>query len=177
MLPTKALTAPSPHTDAAKALIDKIRALREEIPRFTTAGMNDARLTNGVQVPEKFMESASVAVQNSARLEQAGGADANTLRDAYAYAIAFDPVVEELLALARFVAHSIRVQRGAAGVCALDVYSLAKRIARREGGAELRPFVDDMRRKLKKPGRPRKASSDPVNPATVPPSAPPENKV
>ncbi|HEX6083853.1 MAG TPA: hypothetical protein VF266_04965 [Thermoanaerobaculia bacterium] len=171
---TKSATAPSPHTEAAKALIDKIRALRDEIPRFTTDGMANARLLNGLQVPEKFVESASAAVQNSSRLEQAGGADANTLRDAYAYAIAFDPVVEELLALAKFVAHSIRVQRSAAGVCALDVYALSKRIASREGGAELKPFVDDMRRKLNKTGKPRKASSDPVLPATVPPSAPPK---
>ena len=175
MVLNKSTTAPSPHTEAAKALIDKIRALRDEIPRFTTDGMADGRLNNGAQVPEKFMESASAAIQNSTRLEQAGGADANTLRDAYAYAIAFDPVVEEIFALAKFAAHTLRVQRNAAGLCALDVYALAKRIARRQGGAELKPFVDDMRRKLKKPGRPRKASSDPVLPASIPPSAPPEN--
>jgi hypothetical protein len=173
MLTTKTAQAPSPHTEAAKALIDKLRALREEIPRFTTDGSADSRVNNGGLVPEKFLESASVAVQNSSRLEQAGGADANTLRDAYAYAIAFDPVVEEIFALGKFVAHTIRVQRSAAGVCALDVYALAKRIAMREGGAELKPFVDDMRRKLKKAGKARKASSDPVNAASNP-SAPPE---
>ena len=82
--------------------------------------MTDGRVLNGVQVPEKFMESASAAVQNSSRLEQAGGADANTLRDAYAYAIAFDPVVEEIFALGKFVAHSIRVQREGGREAALD---------------------------------------------------------
>ncbi|HEV7239175.1 MAG TPA: hypothetical protein VGQ36_08030 [Thermoanaerobaculia bacterium] len=169
---TKTSIAPSPHAEAAKVLIDKIRALRDEIPRFTTEGLGDARSQNGTAVPEKFMESASAAVQSSTRLEQAGGADATTLRDAYAYAISYDPVVEELFALAKFMAHSIRLQRKEAGVCALDVYSLAKRLCKRKDGAELKPFVDDMRNKLGKK-RQRKASSDPVPaPPPVPPAPP-----
>ena len=169
----KATQAPSPHAEAAKALIDKIRALREEIPHFTTEGVGDARSLNGGKVPEPFVESASAAVQQSTRLEQAGGADATTLRDAYAYAIAYEPVVQEFLAAATFLAHSIRVKRDEGGKCALDVYLLAKRICQRKGGEELKPFVEDMRRKLKKVPA-RKASSDPVKPAPVPvPPAPP----
>ena len=163
----------SPHAEAAKALIEKIRALRDEIPRLTTEGLGDNRAMNGGAVPEKFVESASAAVQKSIRLEQAGGADATTLRDAWAYAISYDPVVQELVATARFLAHSIRLQRNAAAMCALDVYLLAKRISERKDGAELKPFVDDMRRKLNKSGRSRKTNSGPV-PATSPvPSAPP----
>lgn len=168
----KTNVAPSPHAESAKALIEKIRALRDEIPRFTTEGLGDGRSDTGGVVPEKFLESASVAIQKSIRLEQAGGADATTLRDAYAYAIAYDPVIQELLALAKFTAHSIRVQRNVAGLCALDMYSLAKRLSRRRDGAELKPFVDDMRDKLGKV-RPRKTDSNPV-PAPVPvPPAPP----
>lgn len=167
----KALT-PSPHAEAAKAIIEKIRALRAEIPRFTTEGADEARARNGQSVPEKFMESASAAVQSSIRLETAGGADATTLRDAYAYAIAFDPVVAELVALTRFVVNTIRVQRTEAGVCALDVYALAKRLAKRRDGAELTPFVDDMARKLGKKAT-RKTNSDPVPaPAPVLPAPP-----
>ena len=76
--------------------------------------------------------------------------------------------MQEFLAAARFLAHSIRVRRDEAGKCALDVYSLTKRISERKGGDELKPFAEDMRRKLKKSGRARKASSDPVKPAPVP---------
>jgi len=172
----KAETAPSPHAEAARVLIEKIRALRAEVPRFTTEGLDQARARNGQTVPEKFLESASAAVQSSNRLEVAGGADATSLRDAYAYAIAFDPVVEELLALGRFVANSVRVQRTEAGVCALDVYNLAKRMSKRKDGAELIPFVDDMRDKLGRK-RSRKASSDPVLPAPVPGLPAPSPKV
>jgi hypothetical protein len=167
MLLTKATAAPSPHTESASSIIAKIRALRDEIPRFTIEGLGDGRSDAGGAVPEKFLESASAAVEKSVRLEHAGGADATTLRDAYAYALAFDPVVQELFALAKFVAHSIRVQRNAAGIAALDVYVIAKRVSQRRDGAELKPFVEDMRLKLGKKGRPRKTNSDPV-PATAP---------
>jgi hypothetical protein len=169
----KAITAPSVHAESAKALIEKIRALRDEVPHFTIEGLGDGRSDTGGSVPVRFLESASVAIQKSIRLEQAGGADATTLRDAYAYAIAYDPVVQELRALATFTAHSIRVQRNLAGLCALDMYNLAKRLARRNDGAELRPFVDDMRNKLGK-ARALKADAEP-EPAPVP--ATPSTKV
>jgi hypothetical protein len=173
---TKTNTPPSPHAEAAKALIDKIRDLRDEIPRFTTEGLGDQRAMNGGSVPEKFVESTSAAIQQSARLEQAAGADATTVRDAWAYALAYEPVVQELLAMAKFLAHSIRLQRKEAGFCALDVYSIAKRLARREDGSELRPFVEDMRIKLGKKRASRKTTSDPV-PAPVPVSPAPPVKV
>lgn len=172
---TKTTAVPSPHAESAKALIQKILALRDEIPHFTIEGLGDGRADTGGAVPEKFMESASVAIQKSIRLEQAGGADATTLRDAYAYAIAYEPVVQELLALAKFTAHSIRVQRNIAGFCALDMYSLAKRLSTRRDGAELKPFVEDMRNKLGK-ARSRKTDSAP-DPVTSPVLPAPPTKV
>lgn len=169
----KVTAAPSPHAESAQILIDKIRTLRSEIPRLTTADLGDGRSLTAGAVPDRFVESASAAMQNNQRLEQIGGTDAATLRDAYAFALSFDPVVQELKALTLLVEHTIRLQRNEAGIVALDTYNNAKRLSRRKDGAELRPFVDDMRDKLGKKGRPRKASSDPV-PAPVPvPSAPP----
>ena len=174
MLP-KTTNAPSPHAEAAKAFIEKVRALRDEIPRFTTEDFGNGRSRNGTLVPEKFMESASAAVQTSSRLEQVGGADATTLRDAYAYAIAFDPAVPEVIALGKFLAHTIRQQRVNASQCALDVSALAKRLAARKDGAELKPFVEDMREKLGKRAT-RKTNSDPV-PVPAPDLPAPPRKV
>ena len=74
--------------------------------------------------------------------------------------------MQELLALAKFLAHSIRQQRVAAGSCALDVYALAKRLSKRKDGAELQPFVEDMRNKLGKRAS-RKTNSEAVS-APVP---------
>jgi len=152
----------SPHADEAKILLEKIRAFRAEIPRFTTDVPADGRtLSARTGVPDNFMESASVLVQGSARMATAAGIDATRLRDSYEYAISYEPVVQELAALTRFVAQSIRVQRGEAAGAALDVYAIARRLSKQKNGAELRPHVEDMGRKLKK--RTRKANSNPAS--------------
>jgi hypothetical protein len=82
------------------------------------------------------------------------------------------PRVQEVIALGKFLAHTIRQQRVHASECALDVYALAKRLAGRKDGAELKPFVEDMREKLGKKAT-RKTNSDPVPaPASFPPAPP-----
>lgn len=162
----KVTAAPSAHTESARIFIEKVLALRNDISRFTIEGLGDGRSNTAGLVPDKFVESASAAMLSNPRLALPS-ADAATLRDAYAYALAHDAAVQELKALTQFLEHTIRVQRNAAGLVALDVYNNAKRLARRRDGAELRPFVDDMREKLGKKGRPRKTDSAPV-PATDP---------
>ena len=164
----------SPHTEAAKALLEKIRALRAEVPRFTPAVPEQTRkLIQKAIVPDSFLESASVSIQTFARLEQAGGTDAATLRDAYSFALAYDAIEKELLAFGRSVAHTIRVQRADAGASALDIYAIAQRFSKQKDGAELKPYVDDMKKKLAKHNRPRKTTSNPA-PASVVPTAPSE---
>ena len=168
---------PSPHTEGARLLIEKIRALRAEIPRLTPILAEDdgRRLSARRGVPDSVIESASVAIQTSPRLESVASMDAATLRDSYGFAIAYDPVVVELESLARTVAHSIRLERAQAGAAALDVYAVAQRLGRQKDGAELLPHVEDMRRKLNK-NRTRKSNSSP-DPAPAPVSAPPSSKV
>lgn len=157
---------PSPHAEGAKALLDKLRAFRTEIPRFVPDNPDEVRrLTAKASVPDVFLESASVAIQLSPRLEQAAGpAEASTLRDAFGYAISYDAVVQELFSLARSMRHTIRVARAEAGASALDVYAVAQRLSMQKDGAELRPHVEDMRRKLAK--RKRRTNGEPA-PAPV----------
>ena len=80
--------------------------------------------------------------------------------------------MQEVFAFGKFLAHTIRRQRVNASQCALDVYALAKRLAARRDGAELKPSVEDMREKLGKRAT-RKTNSDPIaTPAPLP--APPK---
>lgn len=152
---------PSPHAEAAKNILDKLRAFRAEIPRFVPDDPEQVRrLARQASVPDAFLEAASVAMQLTPRLEQAGAADAATLRDAFGYALAYDAVVQELYALARSMRHTIRVARAEAGASALDVYAIAQRFSLQRDGAELRPHVEDMRRKLNK--RPRRTIEEPA---------------
>jgi len=150
---------PSPHAEAAKGLLDKIRALRDEIPRFTPElDGQPTHLGSKARVTDRLLESTSVAVERSKRLETAAGTDAPTLRDSYAYMIAYAPVVKEFLAMARAMAHTIRVERARAGESALDIYAIARRLVKYEDGAELLPYVEDMRKSFKNK-QPRKTNS------------------
>jgi hypothetical protein len=72
------------------SFIDKILALRNDISRFTIEELADGRSNAAGVVPDKFVESASAAMQSNPRLALPA-ADAATLRDAYAYALAHDP--------------------------------------------------------------------------------------
>jgi hypothetical protein len=154
----------SPHTEQAKALVEKIRALRSEIPRFTPEVPGDVRtLSTAASVSESFIESASASLPKSTMLEQAP--NAATLRDSFAFAVAFETAVTEANAFARAMSHTVRVAKATAGASALDIYAFAGRLAKRKDGAELVPHVEDMRRKLKR-GR-RKATSEPAPDASV----------
>ncbi|HJQ37443.1 MAG TPA: hypothetical protein VKB93_09915 [Thermoanaerobaculia bacterium] len=162
MATTNTLT-PSPHVEAAKALLDKIRGLRADVPSFTPHVPSEVpKLLQKSIVPDDALEASSVAVQMFTRLEEATKADAATLRNAYGYALAYDPVVKELFAFARSVAYTIRVQRAEAGESALDIYAAATRFSKKKDGAEFIPYVQDMKAKLARLRRPRKATLSPA---------------
>ena len=153
---------PSPHAEEARILLEKIRALRAEIPRLTTAGLTKPQPLNGMAAfPDGILESAGTAVQMSSRLETAAGVRALTLRDGLGFTTAYAPCVREFLALARLMAHVIRVERAKAMAGALDVYAIARRIAKQADGAELLPFIEDVRAMLKA-RRARRTKSDPA---------------
>ena len=152
---------PSPHAEAAKALIDQIRAIRAAIPRLTPEAPKDAKtLAATASLNEQFLESASASIQMSAMLETASGTNPAILRDSFGFALAYEAALTEAKALSRAIAHTLRVARAAAGTSALDIYAIAQRLAKRKDGAELVAHVQDMRRKLKR-GR-RKATSEPA---------------
>ena len=168
----------SPHSEAAMALVEKIRALRAEVPRFLHAvAEENMKLVQKSLVPDVMIESASASAQTFARLESACGTTATTMRDAFDYAIAYDPVVREAFAFANSVAFTIRTQRAIAGSAALDVYALARRMSKQKDGAELVPHVEDMKHKLGKHKRTRKAISEPAPAPTVPSPQAPSTKV
>jgi hypothetical protein len=158
---TDQVIVPNPHAEGAKALAEKLRALIAEIPRLIAPGPKDAqRLAAAASLSEEFLESARAVMQKSALLESASGTNALTMRDATAFAMAYEIVLPEAEALKRVLAHTIRAAKAAAGESALDVYAIAQRLAKRKDGAELVPHVQDMQRKLKR-GR-RKATSEPA---------------
>jgi hypothetical protein len=156
---------------AAQAIIAKVRALRDEVPDFTSAASHgDGRLLSAAaSVPPGFIERTNVAIVNMPLLGREGVLDPAVSRDLMTFADAFAPLADELEALASYVRHSVASARHKAGSDALTTYALAQRLAKRpELAVELAPHVHDMRQAL---GRRRKARQ-PV-PATPPPTSSP----
>ena len=152
---------PSPHTAEAKAFIEQIRNLRAAIPRLTPEGPRDAKaMAPRASVDQEFIEAAGAAMQASALLDGSSPMTADALSDAVAFALAYQAALTEGKAFVRALAHTLRVAKATAAGHALDIYSLAQRLAKKENGAELVPHVENMRRKLKN-GR-RKAISEPA---------------
>lgn len=153
---------PSPHAEAARVFLEKLRDLQQEFPRLAPIEPEKTRsLSARMRLPDEGVEAATVEIERSPRLGVAAAADAASLRDAYTYALAYRAVEKELLAMARRVKHTIRVERARAGAAALDIYALATRLSKQEDGAEFLPFVEDVRQMLKhKKGRKTNSSPD-----------------
>jgi hypothetical protein len=152
------------HADIAQARVAEVRAMRERIPDLVIPESKGAsrKLVSAAGVPPQFIELTAVAVKNSDALVRKGGADPGQLRDLMSYAEAYEPLADELEALAHFVRHSVITARHKAGSDALTTYAIARVLAKRRETADLAPHVADMRRALGKRALTRVARSAPV---------------
>jgi len=166
---------PSAHADGAKALLEKIRALRAEVPRYTTPPTLDGRsLSTLLGVSDAAIEAAGVMVETFERLASTVNTDGKSLRDSYSFSRSYEAIIQELHALTRAVWYSVRIERAEAARLARDVFKHARLMSKRKDGAELLPYVEDMRKKLLHK-RTRKTTSNPVPAPEV--TAAPSSKV
>ncbi len=155
-----ATPSPVSYMDAAQALVEQTRAMRQQVPNLVIPLKGAGRrLVAAAAVPAEFVQLTAVAVMNSAPLGSAGGTNPAKARGLLSYADAFGPVADELEALAFFVRHSVIAAKNEVGSDALTTYAMAKALAKRPATADLVPHVDDMSRAL---GRKRKAKSKPA---------------
>ncbi|HEV7428736.1 MAG TPA: hypothetical protein VGQ46_20460 [Thermoanaerobaculia bacterium] len=179
-------TKETSHLDAADALIDDIRALKQRVPNFVVPESKRARrqIAAAASVPAQFVDLAALAERNHEELARGGNFGLAEIRDRRSYAEAYGPVADELEAMALFVRHSVRMAQNEAGSNALTTYALAKRLAKRPESAALAPHVEDMRIALgaRGKGRPKRkpvpkspipgTSPTPTQPPPVTPSSP-----
>ena len=169
--------------DAAEALIDDIRAMKQRVPNFVIPESKAARarLNRAASVPPQFVDITAMAIRNNEELTRGGNSPGLAeIRDRMSYADAFNLVADEMEAMTLFVRHSVAVARNEAGSIALTTYALPKRLAKRPETAGLAPHVENMRSALGARGRGRKAKAKakskaapaPANPGTSPAPAP-----
>ena len=160
------------YDDAAQAMIQQARDMRQQVPKLVipTSKGEGSRLANAASVPREFVELTAVSMTFSAPLARQGALGPEETRDLIRYALAFDPVADELEALAQFIRHSTLAARNKAGSEALTIYAIAKVLSKHRETADLVPYVEYMRRAL---GRTRKSKPKPAPaPATMDPADP-----
>ena len=152
------------HTEAAQALIEKVRALRDTVPNFAipASKQDTQKLTSAASVPPDFIELTLTTTTNSTDLARDGAADADQVRDLMAYAEAYAPVTAEVAAFLKFLKHSVLAAKNKAGRHALKTYSLTKRLAKEPETSYLAPAAAAMRVALRKRGRKAKAEQPPA---------------
>ncbi|HSY48959.1 MAG TPA: hypothetical protein VLC46_09120 [Thermoanaerobaculia bacterium] len=161
------------YVDAAAALIDVVRGLKDQIPNFEIPESRAVaqRLGFVASVPLGFINLAALAIRNNGELARGGNTDQPQMLDLASFAEAFAPLADELEAMALFVRHTVRSAGFKAGSEALTTYALAQRLAKRPETASLAPHVEDMRLALGNLGRSRKAKAKPA-PAPAPGTSP-----
>ena len=161
-------TNPS-QVEAANAMIQKIRAMRQDIPNFVipTSSSDNRKLVTTAAVSPQFVELATTAVENNPVLVRAGSAEPTEVRELVNYAEAWTTVAHELEALTIFLRHSVKAARSKAGVYALTTYAITRRLANDPQTAELKPLADAMKRELhrRKKAQPATPQQTPSNPA------------
>jgi hypothetical protein len=143
------------YTETAQECIQSLGVWQQKIPRISSPPDGDAtrRLAPAASVSPEFVELTNIAVSNHKPLVRAESVTPEESRDLMAYANAFDPLADQLEALALYIRYSTTFARNKAGAAALTTYSLATRLSKQPATAYLRPHVADMRRAL---GRDRK---------------------
>lgn len=148
------------YADDSLALVHEIMAMRDRIPKFAIPSKGDGRrLAPAASVPPEFIELTAVAITTHTSLQRGGAMPPAESRDLVRYAAAYNPVADELEAMAHFVRHSVTAALNRVGSDALATYALAQRLSKRPETADLIPHVEDMRRAL---GRTRKGKSKPA---------------
>jgi|GEM_PF-121429 hypothetical protein len=147
----------------AKA-VDDMLAL---IPSFVEAHPDTTAFVRTHQnVPLTFIATAVAAVEANPEL-QGGTFDATEARDTLQFIDAFRPMADLLSAAAKNLTFSINSRKANAGNGALEVYAIAKRVARNPLSTTVASHVGNLKRDLGRRG-PRKGKPAPGTPTPVP---------
>jgi hypothetical protein len=156
---TTTTTTRSSQSAAAKAVLDKLHILRDEIPGFEmppTGGRK--RIHTTANIPSEFVEATAVAIDRDSPLQKSSELTSDEMRESIAFSAAFEAIADELEAFAKGVRFTIANRRAKVGSNALTLYEIAKRLAKQPDKKDLLPYVEDMKRALGKRGASRKTA-------------------
>jgi len=170
-------------TEPAPAPAPVITAYQKIAAQLTTAIADTVAQIPGYKddlsdIPRRIRRSVSAdflgmtvaAVDASTELQGVNQLDTNDCRDTLQFSQAFQPLIDQLLGVARRVDLLIRVREAKAGRGALGIYNIAQRVASNPNNTHLAVHVENLRAELrrKRIGRQVKVPAGPVPNAPIP---------
>jgi hypothetical protein len=142
-----------------------------QIPHPTTKGFVDTHLN----VAKPFVDAVIVAVENDPALTAVDKLDTTDGRDAFQYGDAFKEIVTEVLQFGTNLGFTIDSRIAKVNNGALQMYSIAKALARDPNAGVTAVHAGNMKREFKRNagrarGKKKKAPASPTSPVTPAPT-------
>ena len=138
------------------AIVEQLRAIRQQIPEYTQLPIPDAKAMRRVaHINPDFIDAAINAIGASGTVQNAVGRNEINLRDEQNNASRWTAVEDELRAMLRGVVAANLIRRHRVGLTVLQAYNISRQLVRQKEHADLLPHVQGMRR-MNKFGRKRK---------------------
>ncbi|HSY49112.1 MAG TPA: hypothetical protein VLC46_09900 [Thermoanaerobaculia bacterium] len=151
----------------AKAIDDMLAI----IPTFVEAHPDTKAFVNRhLNVPLQFIATAVAAVEANPTLQGTSSFDVTEARDALQFIDAFRPMEDKLRDAMQNLGFSMDSRKANAAIGALQVYAIAKGVARSPLSTTVAAHVSNLRRDLGRVGKAgrKKATQTPGTPAPVP---------
>lgn len=165
---TKAAAAAQDPGITPEAMVEQLRALRQQIPEYVQLPPADARsMTTVASVHPEFAQAAINAIGASPTVQAVVIDTPEELQLDAETAARWSKVEDELSAMLNGLSSANLVRRNRVGEAALLVYALSKKLVRSPKHADLLPHLAIMR-KTNRFGRSRKSSPQPQPQAPAP---------
>ena len=157
------------YDDLAEQFIKGFDALTAILPpvevKHTT---NETFVNTHLNVPDDFVITVNGAVEQSDELMGVKTFDPATVRDRLQYNAAIRPVADKIIAYGLSLIFTADFKRALNAADTLQMYAIAKGVARKAGNAKVGLHVQNMKRDLGKKGRGKVKAKAPNTPAPVP---------
>ena len=165
--PTPTITHYQQLADNFSKALDEIVQIIPKLEITHPATANFAR--SYLNVPTAFLATAIAAVEQNPELQGVNKLDVAAARDTLQFIEAFRPMQDKITALARSLKFTMASRRAALAADSLQIYDIAKGIARDPGAAAIASHVENLKRDLGRRGRPKgsvNAAKQPAPPFT-----------
>jgi hypothetical protein len=155
---------PSPTITHYQQLADEFMRELDDIatiiPSLEASHVSTAKFVRShLNVSNEFLATAIAAVEQTPALQGVNKLDVQAARDTLQFIEAFRPVLDKVSAFASTLKFTVASRKASLVADALQIYDIAKGVARDPGSAAVASLVANMKRDLGRRGRPKTAAT------------------